>query len=172
MSSTTSKNLGQVSSVIYGTTAPSNKKLVWYDTNFNPARIKLWDESVQSWGELIFVMSPTTTLKRLITNNIADDQQYITITTQDCIIKTKTGDSFINLPVADHDVLGKVIEISNLAISGNIYFNYPLLTTNLMEQESMPPNSSMKIICAVSSDINATEYAWYVLNSNTLTSQQ
>lgn len=43
MSLNTSKNLGQISSVFFGTTAPSNVNLIWMDTNSTPYIKMVWN---------------------------------------------------------------------------------------------------------------------------------
>lgn len=49
MPSTTSKNLGQVSAVIYSPTAPNNINVIWIDTSTTPSIKKNWDVNSQTW---------------------------------------------------------------------------------------------------------------------------
>lgn len=44
-----SKNLGQVAAIVYGTVAPNNKNLVWIDTTTNPPVKKEYNYTSGAW---------------------------------------------------------------------------------------------------------------------------
>lgn len=43
------KNLGQISAVFKGTSAPDNKELLWLDTTTDPTVKKIWDPVSCTW---------------------------------------------------------------------------------------------------------------------------
>lgn len=64
------KNLGPVAAMIVGTTAPTNKKLLWYDDNSGQKRIKFWNTVSLVWEKLYrdFDSTPTSGSGNLVTS--------------------------------------------------------------------------------------------------------
>jgi len=64
------KNLGPVAAMIVGTTAPSNKKILWYDDNPGQKRIKFWNTVTLVWEKLYrdFDATPTSGSGNLVTS--------------------------------------------------------------------------------------------------------
>ena len=48
-----SKNLGPVCGIVYSSTAPVNKRVIWYDTNITSGNpLKYYNLTSQSWQSL------------------------------------------------------------------------------------------------------------------------
>ncbi len=64
------KNLGPVAALIVGTTAPTNKKLLWYDDNVGQKRLKFWNILTSTWDKLNrdFDSTPTSGSSNLVTS--------------------------------------------------------------------------------------------------------
>jgi len=65
-----SKNLGPIAAMIIGTTAPTNKKLLWFDTNGGQQRTKFWNTNTLQWENLYrdFDTVPTNGSGNLLTS--------------------------------------------------------------------------------------------------------
>lgn len=62
------KNVGQVAGVFIGTSAPSNTKLIWYDSTPNQQCHKVYDPATGMWKTLNPVIVANTTYSELVNN--------------------------------------------------------------------------------------------------------
>jgi hypothetical protein len=165
MGTTTSKNLGQVSSIKTGTTPPSNRNLLWLDTNTNPPTKKSFDIGMQTWLEVVFLPSPANVIKKMIisspdTNN---PDTYVLLN-EDVFIKTADGATYVNLPIPTADYNGKVFEIVNHHPIDPIYFNFPIRANNTDDIEQLAGNTSLRIVCSLTEG----QFKWVLLSKNNL----
>ena len=162
---TTSKNLGLVSAVKTAPTPPSNKNLVWIDTNTNPPKKKMFDVLSQSWLEVVFLPSPANIVKRLQTTTTEDvNINTYNIQNEDVFIKTISGDTYINLPTPIADFDGKTFEIINMSIDSKIFYNNPIRTINSQDLEQQTQSTNWKILCCRISG----QFRWTLINKSSL----
>ena len=162
--SNTSKNLGLISAVKSGINPPNNKELIWFDTNFNPPKRKMWDESVQEWGEVVFISSPLNSIKRMIVNEIGVDQTNFTINNEDLFVKTDSNsNTFLNLVTPNFVNLNKSLKISNLT-NKKILLNHVIIGKDGNSFEEIEAYKNCEIICLK----NGNQINWYLLSYNSL----
>lgn len=165
MGTTTSKNLGQVSSIKTGTTPPSNKNILWLDTNTNPATKKSFDIGTQTWLEVVFLPSPANVIKKMIISSPdSNNPDTYSILNEDVFIKSADGSTYVNLPLPTADYNGKVFEIVNQHPSDSIYFNYPIRVNNNGDTEQLAGGTSIRIVCS----IIGGQFKWTLLSKSNL----
>ena len=146
---TTSKNLGQVSAVITSAVEPTNRNLLWYDTNFNPPKKKSYDNLTESWIEVIFLPSPANLVKKLIVK-IAVNDDPVYLQDEDVFIKTlnTTLDSNVNLPLPNANLEGKSFKIVNYHTNKSILLNQEIITFAGDTLNQVYQYNGVEIVCS------------------------
>lgn len=164
--STTSKNLGMVSAVKIGPTAPNNQNIIWIDTNFNPNKKKAFDILSSSWIEIVFLPSPANITKKLLTNTTGYNAVSIYLQDEDVFIMTNSTseDSFVNLPEPNANFEGKYFKLVNLHSDKKIMYNYTLFGNQWIGTTEQPSGTTYEIVCTERVKGNG-EYVWYLISN-------
>jgi hypothetical protein len=165
-STTTSKNLGLVSAIKMGLTPPSNRNLMWIDTNTTPAKKKLFDFVSQLWLEIVFSAESNTvnSSKKQIIKKTGSVDAIITLSNEDIFIKTTELelDTFVTLPTPSASNEGKMYECVNLTVGQyKIMYDKPIYSVNDVQvTEQLELN--WRIVCTFWEQANS--YKWILIN--------
>lgn len=151
---TNSKNLGTVSAIHVGGTAPSNNYQMWIDNSATPYKRKFWDTLTQQWLEVAFIATQASLLKRM--NTRFGGSNALTLNDDVYVMNVDGGNEVLILLAPSSSSLGISFNICNYS-NAALTFSVGIRTNNVDILFNQPSYSSWEITVAETS-MNIFEY--------------